>query len=84
MITTVEVNQKLKVCSTACSNQIHHFDQRDWSVVGAFLGKKKTYLVEMRLKTALKLLQLREKRTAEAEARSSAACWWPSRYVWMK
>lgn len=42
------------------------------------------HLVEMRLKTALKLLQLREKRTAEAEARSSAACWWPSRYVWMK
>lgn len=40
--------------------------------------------MEMRLKTALKLLQLREKRTAEAEARSSAACWWPSRYVWMK
>lgn len=42
-----------------------------------------SYLVEMRLKTALKLLQLSEKRTAEAEARSSAACWWPSRYVWM-
>lgn len=41
MITTVEVNQKLKVCSTVCSNQIHHFDHRDWSMVGAFLGKKK-------------------------------------------
>lgn len=76
MIMTVEVNQKLKVCSTMYSIQIHHFDHRDWSVVRAFLGKKpKTYLVEMRLKTALKLLQLREKRTAEAEARSSAACW---------
>lgn len=40
----------------------------------------KSYLVEIRLKTALKLLQLREKRTAEAELRSWAACCWPSRY----
>lgn len=45
---------------------------------------KNSHLVEMRLKTALKLLQLSEKRTAEAEARSSAAYWWPSRYVWIK
>lgn len=43
-----------------------------------------TNLVEMRLKTALKLLQLSEKSTADADARSSAAWWWPSRYVWMK
>lgn len=42
------------------------------------------YLVEMRLKTALKLLQLRENRTPQAEFLSSAACWFPSRNVWMK
>jgi hypothetical protein len=40
-----------------------------------------TNLVEMRLKTALKLLQLRENKTPEAEFRSSAACWFPSRQV---
>lgn len=42
------------------------------------------YLVEMRLKTELKLLQLRENRTPQAEFFSSAAYWFPSRYVWMK
>lgn len=40
-----------------------------------------TNLVEIRLKTALKLLQLRENKTPEAEFRSSAACWFPSRQV---
>lgn len=40
-----------------------------------------TNLVEMRLNTALKLLQLRENKTPEAEFRSSAACWFPSRQV---
>lgn len=47
-------------------------------------NRAEEHLVEMRLKTALKLLQLSEKRTAEADARNSAACWWPSRYVWIK
>ncbi len=48
------------------------------------ITRVRMYLVEMRLKTALKLLQLRENRTPQAEFLSSDAYWFPSRYVWMK
>lgn len=40
----------------------------NWSPVESLVSE--SYLVEIRLKTALKLLQLSEKSTAEAELRS--------------
>lgn len=80
---TLSSEQMVSSCNLQGSRQTEH--QRDQ--IHSFLHlitRGFMYLVEMRLKTALKLLQLRENRTPQAELLNSAACWFPSRYVWMK